>query len=98
MSYSIVFSPRARENLEALRKHEQQLIMDALEEQLVRQPEVPTKKRKHLRENPLAPWELRLGDLRVFYDVHSDNEQVLIVAVGRKQHNQLLIGGEVIEL
>jgi mRNA-degrading endonuclease RelE of RelBE toxin-antitoxin system len=51
-----------------------------------------------LRENPLATWELRVGDLRVFYDVNKQEEAVEVVAVGVKQHNRLRIAGEEIEL
>jgi serine/threonine protein kinase len=76
----------------------QQMIVDAIEEQLTHQPQLPTKKRKRLEENPLAPWELRLGDFRVFYDILEEEDRVVVVAVGRKQHNKLLIGGEEVEL
>jgi hypothetical protein len=51
-----------------------------------------------MRENPLAPWELRVGSLRAFYDVLEDRQMVLVVAVGRKVGNRLLIAGEEIQL
>ena len=52
-----------------------------------------------MRPNPIAPWELRLGDLRVYYDVEDDPEpKVLIRAVGLKERNRVLIGNEEIEL
>ena len=54
--------------------------------------------RKRLEDNPLAPWELRVGDFRVFYDVSPDERHVLVVAVGQKTHNTLRIGGEEIAL
>jgi mRNA-degrading endonuclease RelE of RelBE toxin-antitoxin system len=59
---------------------------------------VETRNRKRLRPNPLAPWELRVGDLRVFYDVDAEASCVRIVAVGRKEHNRLIIGGEEVTL
>jgi hypothetical protein len=37
-------------------------------------------------------FELREGDLRVFYRVEED--QVLVDAIGRKRGNQLFIGGQ----
>jgi hypothetical protein len=38
-----------------------------------------------MRPNPLAPWELRVGKLRIYYDVESEPEpRVLIAAVGVK--------------
>ena len=52
-----------------------------------------------MRPNPLAPWELRIGNLRVYYDVENDPEAtVLVLAVGRKERNRVYIGGEVIKL
>lgn len=52
-----------------------------------------------MRPNPVAPWELRIDSLRVYYDVEEEPEQVVKVrAVGIKIRNQVRIGGEVIEL
>lgn len=52
-----------------------------------------------MRPNPLAPWELRIGVLRVYYDIESElDAAVVILAVGIKQGNQVRIGGKVIEL
>lgn len=52
-----------------------------------------------MRPNPIAPWELRVGDLRVYYDVeHSPEATVEVFAVGVKERNRVRIGGEVVEL
>jgi len=52
-----------------------------------------------MRPNPLAPWELRVGTLRVYYDVEEEPERrVLIRAVGVKARNQVRIGGKELEL
>jgi mRNA-degrading endonuclease RelE of RelBE toxin-antitoxin system len=51
-----------------------------------------------MEDNLLAPWELRLGNFRVFYDLDEGKKKVIIVAVGNKIHNKLRIGGEEIEL
>ncbi len=73
--------------------------MDAVEERLVHDPAVETRNRKPIRPNPLAPWELRIGNLRVYYDVEEQPETaVYIRAVGIKDRNRVRIGGEVIEL
>jgi hypothetical protein len=51
------------------------------------------------RRDPIAPWELRLGDVRVFYAVEEKPEpRVTVAAVGVKHHNELRIGKERIEL
>jgi mRNA-degrading endonuclease RelE of RelBE toxin-antitoxin system len=52
-----------------------------------------------LKTNPVAPWELRIGHLRVYFDVQEEPERVVkIRAVGLKDRNRVLIGGEEIEL
>ena len=98
MAFEIRFSPLARKHVKALRKRDQQIVLDAIEVQLRHQPHQQTKKRKPLEENPLAPWELRIGDFRVFYDVDREGGLVVIVAVGKKIHNVLWIGGEEVNL
>jgi len=32
-----------------------------------------------MRPNPLAPWELRIGPLRVFYEVQDEPEQIVFI-------------------
>jgi mRNA-degrading endonuclease RelE of RelBE toxin-antitoxin system len=98
MAFSITFSPDARDHLRLLRKRDQRIIIDAIAAQLTHQPDQPTGHRKPLDENSLAPWELRIGDFRVFYDVIHDDQMVVIVAVGQKSHSKFRIGGEEIEL
>ncbi len=52
-----------------------------------------------LKENPLASWVVRIGDLRVYYDLREEPEPtVFIRAVGVKVHNRLRIGREEFEL
>lgn len=52
-----------------------------------------------MRPNPLAPWKLRVGNFRVFYDVIQHPEPcVCIRAIGVKEHNVLRIGKEVIQI
>lgn len=63
-----------------------------------------------MRPNPIAPWELRVGNLRVYYHVlevgpkFEGNEFdlpeaiVVVVAVGVKYRNRVRIGGEDVDL
>ena len=44
------------------------------------------------RPSPYADYELRLGDVRVFYRVQG--EVVEVVLIGRKRGGRLLIGGQ----
>jgi hypothetical protein len=48
-------------------------------------------------DNPAAPWELRIGDFRVFYEIENDTT-VKIVSIGHKEHNDLFIRGKRVEL
>ena len=97
-AFTIQFLPHAREELKAFRKRDQQIIIDAINVQLLDQPDTSTRKRKHLEDNPLATWELRVGDFRVFYDVDIENSLVIIVAIGKKSHNVLWIDDEEVQL
>ncbi len=92
--YTILFSPESRLYLKKFSKREQVIILDEIAGQLVEHPDLETRHRKHLRPNPLAPWELRIGDFRVFYDVEEKDSRVIIVAVGQKHHDRLVIGNE----
>jgi prevent-host-death family protein len=70
MPYEIEFSREAGEHLRGLTARQQAMLRDALRTQLVHQPAVETRNRKPMQgENPISPSELRVGDLRVYYDV-----------------------------
>ena len=98
MQYELRWSPDAVDHLAGLTAQQRTTVVDQSELHLRNQPEQPTKKRKLLRENPLATWELRVGRLRVLYNIDTEDKAVEIVAVGIKDRNRLLIGGEEIEL
>ena len=99
MAYKIDFAFFAKEHLKHLTATQRAAIFDAVKKQLVHEPFVETRNRKSLRENPIAPWELRIGDLRVFYDLSPEEPNVVeIVAVGIKRENRLLIAGKEIKL
>ncbi len=96
--FEIEFTHSARQDLKALRKFEQQIILDGIYEQLQFEPTVETPNRKRLQPNDIADWELRLGKFRVFYDVEEQVKIVAIQAVGFKVGNELYIRGERREL
>lgn len=91
--YDIEFDPDALEDLGSLRKFEQQQVLDGIEVQLRHDPNVETRNRKQLRPNEIAEWELRVGQLRVFYNVNMADSVVRIEAVGVKVANLLFIRG-----
>ena len=52
-----------------------------------------------MRPNPVAPWELRIRNLRVYYDVEEEPDPVVFIrAVGIKERDRVRIGREVIDL
>ena len=98
--FEINFTLTAANHIRTYRKFEQQIILDAVEEQLIYEPIIETRNRKRLGENDLSDWELRVEKYRVFYDVviEGDSGIVQIKAVGHKEHNILYIGGKEVQL
>jgi hypothetical protein len=95
----VEFAQSVQAHLRALRARERALVLGAIERQLLSQPLVETRHRKPLRPNPIAPWQLTVEDLRVFYEVGAAaNGPVRILAVGRKHGCILKIGGEEVHL
>jgi mRNA-degrading endonuclease RelE of RelBE toxin-antitoxin system len=91
--YRIEYSPECEDLLRAMTARDRAIVLDAVDQQLAHQPTVETRNRKLMRPNPVAPWELRIGDLRVYYDVSDSPEPVvLLLAVGVKVHNIVRIG------
>lgn len=75
------------------------MIRQTLDEQLLFEPEAETRNRKPLQ--PPAPlgatWELRFGPdnrFRVLYAVDHERQEVQVLAVGVKERDRLIIGGE----
>lgn len=58
-----------------------------------------TRHRKRLRPNAVAGYRLRIGALRVYYDmVQAPQPVVLVQAIGIKVRNRVLLAGEEIGL
>ena len=92
--FQIEIDPEANKDLQWFRKHEQVRIVDEIEKQLRHQPNVETRKRKRLRPGHVSEWELRLGNVRVFYDIDVEGSLVKIVAIGIKDKDQLYFRGQ----
>ena len=88
-----------KEHLRAIEPKYHSLIQTEIEGQLLFEPDKETRNRKPLKR-PIsfgAQWELRLGPdnrFRAFYQVNDDNHEVRVLAIGLKDRNRLLIGGE----
>lgn len=69
MPYRIEYVQTAIAHLRALTARQRSVVFTGVDQQLMHEPTLETKNRKQMRANPLASWELRLGALRVYYDV-----------------------------
>ena len=99
MAYIIEYSPEAEDHMLWLTKRQQRIVLDTVDRQLTDQPAVETRNRKPMRPNPIAPWELRIGELRVYYEIRdADQPTVMVLAVGLKERDRVRIGGDRIEL
>ncbi len=84
MRYEIVLAPEAIEDLKSLRANERALVKQALETHLRSEPTKVSKSQiKRLKGLSESQYRLRVGDVRVFYDVSERAVEVLaIVAKG----------------
>jgi mRNA-degrading endonuclease RelE of RelBE toxin-antitoxin system len=97
--YIIQYSPVALEHLQALTARQRSIVLDSVERMLTHHAAVETRNRRPMRPNPVAPWELRIGDLRVYYDVEDTPERVVyVLAVGIKLRDLVRFGKEVVRL
>ena len=101
--FVLVFAPVVHKHLAAIDAKYDSLIRERIQEQLTHEPDVATRNRKPVRPSAAfqAEWELRFGPnnrFRVFYQIDQENRQVRIVAVGEKERNRLLVGGEEVTL
>ena len=96
--YEIELTASAKNDLRALRKRDQRLVVDGIEKQLEHEPTRETRNRKRLRPNQLAEWEVRVDRFRVFYDVDDAVKMVKVAAVGYKNGDRLIIRNKEFEL
>jgi mRNA-degrading endonuclease RelE of RelBE toxin-antitoxin system len=101
--YALVYAPVVKQHLRVVERHHYSLIRATLEEQLRFEPGIETTNRKPLQQPALfeARWELRFGPdnrFRAFYEIDHESRKVHILAIGFKERNRLLIGGEEVEL
>lgn len=99
MAFAVEFAESVKIHIRALSARERGIVFQAIEEQLVDQPLTVTRNRKPMRPNSIAPWELRVGSLRIFYEIVAEESDVVrILAVGRKEGNRLFIAGQEVSL
>lgn len=97
MRSTIEIRPSAADDIRYFKAREQRIIAAAIRDYLAENADVESSRRREMRANPLAPWELRVGSFRVFYDLPGSGV-VRILAVGYKEHNELFVRGRRVEL
>jgi mRNA-degrading endonuclease RelE of RelBE toxin-antitoxin system len=101
VAYDIRFSGEADEHMGELTARQRATVLDAVDRQLLHEPTKDTRNRKRMQSDKapfIAPWELRVDELRVYYDVEEEPKAVVkITAVGIKVRNRVLIAGRGIE-
>lgn len=60
--YRIEYSPPSRDHLAALDARQRAIVLDQVDIQLEHEPTVATRNRKPLQPNPVACFELRIGE------------------------------------
>jgi len=85
----------------ALTARQRSAVLSAIEIQLTHQPTTQSRNRKPMDPDKrfyVAPWELRVRDLRVYYAVSETPQRVVVVmAVGVKVRERVLIAGKAID-
>jgi mRNA-degrading endonuclease RelE of RelBE toxin-antitoxin system len=80
MAFDIILAPEAVQDLRRLKAAQRSSVKAALEEHLRHQPTRLSRSRiKRLRGMSRPQYRLRVGTLRVFYDVLDDTVEVLAI-------------------
>lgn len=85
MLYRILFSPEARDGYDRLGARDRAAVRDAIDRHLRHQPTATSRSRiKRLAGLEKPQYRLRVGEVRVFYDVAGDRVEVLGVVEKRR--------------
>lgn len=80
MRFEIVLTPEAVEDLQRFKANERTAVKEALETHLRHEPTKTSRSRiKRLRGTARPQYRLRVGDVRVFYDVSRSTVEVLAI-------------------
>jgi mRNA interferase RelE/StbE len=80
MTFQIILAPETMEDLESLKANVRSTFRDALETHLRHEPMKTSRSPiKRLRGLARPQYRLRVGEVRVFYDVSAETVQVLAI-------------------
>jgi mRNA-degrading endonuclease RelE of RelBE toxin-antitoxin system len=82
MRYAIILAPEAAEDLDDLKASLRAAVREGMETHLRHEPGKTSRSRiKRLRKLSQPQYRLRIGDVRVFYDVSEKNVEVLAIVL-----------------
>ncbi len=82
MRYEIVFAPEAVQDLKRLSARDRAIVREAIEEHLRHEPERTSRSRiKRLRGVSRPQYRLRVGQIRVSYDITGQDVEVLAIVL-----------------
>ena len=80
MRYEIFFAPEAVQDLKRISARDRSIVRDAIEEHLRHEPGRTSRSRiKRLRGISRPQYRLRVGEIRVFYDIIGQDVEVLAI-------------------
>ena len=95
MKYQIVLAPEAVEDYKALGAHAKAEVRDAIEAHLRHEPTKISKSRiKRLRGLSRPQYRLRVGEIRIYYDVSESTVEVLGIIEKSKSKEWLERAGD----
>jgi mRNA interferase RelE/StbE len=95
MDYDIILAPEAVQDLRDLKANLRAEVRDAIETHLRHEPTKTSKSRiKRLRGLSRPQYRLRVGDIRVYYDVTEETVEVLAIVPKDESDRWLAEAGE----
>jgi len=95
MRPEILFAPEAIQDFKRLSARNRSIVRDAVEKHLRYEPEKVSKSRiKRLRGINRPQYRLRVGEIRVFYDVREQRVEILAIIPKSKASDRLEEWGE----
>ncbi len=97
MPYKIVYTTFAKANVKGLPANDRARLLDVVDARLTHQAEVEDTNRKRMRDNEYGiQWELRVGDLRAFYNIEGSTVNILYIGV--KRGNKVYVEGKELKI
>jgi mRNA-degrading endonuclease RelE of RelBE toxin-antitoxin system len=95
MRHQIIFAPEAVQDLKRLSARNRSIVRDAIEEHLRLEPGRTSRSRiKRLRGIRRPEYRLRIGEIRVFYDIVGRDVEILAIIPKSKAAAWLEVMGE----